>query len=240
MTMSRALPTILCTSIFLMSCTPQLKIVEGQKIEPAPGSLKEVSVLGINEPVPEGARFIDNIQTSGNFFSKMDIRVNESVNILKAGADQLNGNIIVIQDIAFPGPFKSKSYDIRAQVYISEVAPRKNFVLAKSISAEKNYIMLFRDKRTFGSGLSFPVYLNDQFVGGLDNGRKYCIELDKDIGDIDLEIESYGELYKIPILFKGSSVIYIDCGINKDGSPNVQFPEELDGKKQYEKVKYAP
>jgi hypothetical protein len=77
-------------------------------------------------------------------------------------------------------------------------------------------------------------------VIGLDNDRKITLELDDTRESHILEIESYGELHEVPVLFNGDSTIYIECGISKDGSPKVKFLDKSEGEKKFSKVKYAP
>ena len=233
--------SFLTIAALLCSCSPQLRVVSGAKIEAIYSTQGEIYVFGGNEEIPGGARYIGEVETKGNFFSTMNVRVNESIELLKTGAAQMNGNALVTEEIAFPGPFKSKSYDIRAKVYNIKDLPDKSYnLVTETTDNGMRYVKLYRPKNTFGSGLSYPVYLNEQFVLGLDNNRKVVIELGSARENNYLEFESYGELYKVPILFENNSTIYVECKVSKDGSPKVEFPDIEKGEKEFSKVKYAP
>jgi hypothetical protein len=231
---------IVLTIVSLFSCTPKLSIIGGVKIE-TENVKQEVSIFGKNEIMPENTSFLGKIETKGNFFTSDKFKVNESIELIKKGALQLNGNAVKIEEIKFPGPFKSKSYDITAIVLRIEKIPIQSFkVVTETNNKDSRYLKLYRPNKVFGSGISYPIYINNSFVCGLDNNNKIAIELENDVEDFHLQIESYGKLYKVPLIFKDNSVLFIQCSVNGDGSPNVTIPEVNVGEKEYSEIKNTP
>ncbi len=239
-TMNKKIFRIALTSITLISCSPKLSVISGVKIETENVS-QEVYVFGKNEIMPENTAFLGKVETKGNFFTSDKFKVNESLELIKDGALQLNGNAVKIEEIRSPGPFKSKSYDITAMVLQIEQKPIQRFrIVTETNNKDSKYIKLYRPKKVFGSGISYPIYINNVFVSGLDNDNKIAIELENKTENSYLQIESYGKLYKVPLIFKDNSVIYIKCSVSSDGSPKVTIPEFNIGEKEYSEIKNTP
>jgi hypothetical protein len=191
--------------------------------------------------MPENTSFLGKVETKGNFFTSDKFKVNESIELIKKGALQLNGNAVKIEEIKSPGPFKSKSYDIIAMVLQIEKLPVQCFkFVTESNNKNSRYIRLYRPKRVFGSGISYPIYINNSFVSGLDNDNKITIELENGDEKSYLQIESYGKFYKVPLIFRDNSVIYLECSVSSDGSPKVTIPEINVGEKEYSEIKNTP
>jgi hypothetical protein len=74
-------------------------------------------------------------------------------------------------------------------------------------------------------------------VCGLDNDQKITIELENGNEKAYLQIESYGKLYKVPLVYKNNSVIFVECSVSRDGSPKVTIPELNAGEKDYSEIK---
>ncbi|MFZ4547713.1 MAG: hypothetical protein ACOYN4_09775 [Bacteroidales bacterium] len=202
---------------------------------------QEVHVFGQNEIMPENTSFLGKVETKGNFFTSDKFKVNESIELIKKGALQLNGNAVKIEEIKTPGPFKSKSYDVTAMVLQIEKIPIQSFkVVTETNNKDSRYLKLYRPKKVFGSGISYPIYINNDFVCGLDNDNKIAIELENDAEKSYLQIESYGKLFKFPLIFKDNSVIFIECSVSSDGSPKVTIPEANVGEKEYSEIKNTP
>jgi hypothetical protein len=238
--MYRKIFIIALTSIALISCSPKLSVLSGVKTENE-NLPQEVHVFGKNEIMPENTSLLGKVETKGNFFTSAKFKVNESIELIKKGALQLNGNAVKIEEIKFPGPFKSKSYDITAMVLHIEKLPIQYFnVVTETNNKDSKYIKLYRPKRVLGSGISYPIYINNMFVCGLDNDHKIAIELEKCDENSCLHIESYGKLYKVPILFRDNSVIYFECSVSSDGSPRVTIPESGAGEKAFSEIKNTP
>jgi hypothetical protein len=237
-TLSTAITAI--TAVTLFSCSPKLSVMGGVKTE-TENVTREVYVFGKNEIVPENTSFLGKVETKGNFFTSGKFKVNESIELIKKGALQLNGNAVKIEEIRSPGPFKSKSYDITAMVLQIEKNPVQSFrVVPGTNNKDSEYLKLYRPKRVFGSGISYPVYINNAFVCGLDNGKKITIELENGAEESFLQIESYGKLYKVPLIFKNDSVIFVECTVSSDGSPKVRIPDSDAGEKEYSEIKNTP
>jgi len=231
---------IALASITLVSCSPKLSVLSGVKAENE-NATQEVYVFGKNEIMPENTSLLGKLETKGNFFTSDKFKVNESIELIKKGALQLNGNAVRIEEIKFPGPFKSKSYDITAMVLQIEKLPIQCFkVVTETNNKDSKYIKFYRPERVLGSGISYPIYINNTFVCGLDNDHKIAIELEMGHDDYYLQIESYGKLYKVPILFKDNSVIYIECRASSDGSPKVVIPGSGAGEKAFSEIKNTP
>jgi hypothetical protein len=227
-------------SFTFISCSPKLSVISGVKIETENAS-QEVHVFGKNEIMPENTSFLGKVETKGNFFTSDKFKVNESIELIKKGALQLNGNAVKIEEIKPPGPFKSKSYDITAMVLQIEKIPIQSFkVVTETNNKNSRYLKLYRQKTVFGSGISYPIYINNDFVCGLDNDNKITIELENDTEKSYLQIESYGKLFKVPLIFKDNSVIFIECSVSSDGSPKVTIPEVNVGEKGYSEIKNTP
>ncbi len=227
-------------SFTLISCSPKLSVISGVIIE-TENKTQEVHVFGKNEIMPENTSFLGKVETKGNFFTSDKFKVNESIELIKKGALQLNGNAVKIEEIKSPGPFKSKSYDITAMVLQIEKLPVQCFkVVTESNNKNSRYIRLYRPKRVFGSGISYPIYINNSFVSGLDNDNKITIELENGDEKSYLQIESYGKFYKVPLIFRDNSVIYLECSVSSDGSPKVTIPEINVGEKEYSEIKNTP
>ncbi len=227
-------------SFTLISCSPKLSVISGVIIE-TENKTQEVHVFGKNEIMPENTSFLGKVETKGNFFTSDKFKVNESIELIKKGALQLNGNAVKIEEIKSPGPFKSKSYDIIAMVLQIEKLPVQCFkFVTESNNKNSRYIRLYRPKRVFGSGISYPIYINNSFVSGLDNDNKITIELENGDEKSYLQIESYGKFYKVPLIFRDNSVIYLECSVSSDGSPKVTIPEINVGEKEYSEIKNTP
>lgn len=227
-------------SIIQISCSPRLLISHGETIQ-IEDITNKIYVLGKNEPYPQNSTILGEIKTKGNFFTSDRFRVNQSIELIKKGAIQLNANAVKIEEIRFPGPFNSKSYDITALGLHIEQETKQRFDLVSEIDNKNNrHIKLYRPNILFGSGISYPIYINNAFVCGLDNDSRITIELLDEIEEFYLQIESYGNLYKVPLFFNNSSVIHIKCLVGIDGSPQVIMPEYNIGEKEYSKVKNTP
>jgi hypothetical protein len=238
--MSKKIFRIVFTSITLISCSPKLSVISGVKIE-TENMTQEVHVFGKNEIMPENTSFLGKVETKGNFFTSDKFKVNESIELIKKGALQLNGNAVKIEEIKSPGPFKSKSYDITAMVLQIEKLPIQSFkVVTETNNKNSRYLKLYRPNRVFGSGISYPIYIYNSFVCGLDNDHKITIELENGDAKSYLQIESYGKFYKVPLIFKDNSVIYVECSVSSDGSPKVTIPELNVGEKEYSEIKNTP
>lgn len=227
-------------SFTLISCSPKLSVISGVIIE-TENKTQEVHVFGKNEIMPENTSFLGKAETKGNFFTSDKFKVNESIELIKKGALQLNGNAVKIEEIKTPGPFKSKSYDVTAMVLQIEKIPIQSFkIVTETNNKDSRYLKLYRPKKVFGSGISYPIYINNAFVCGLDNDNKLTIELENETENSYLQIESYGKLYKVPLIFKDNSVIFIECSVSSDGSPKVTIPELNIGEKEYSEIKNTP
>ncbi len=235
--MKKKILSIALTSIALVSCSPKLSVISGVRIA-TENVTREVYVFGKNEIMPENTAFLGKVETKGNFFTSDKFKVKESIELIKEGALQLNGNAVKIEEIRPPGPFKTKSYDITALVLQLEKLPIQSFkVVTETNNKDSRYIKLYRPKRVFGSGISYPIYINNAFVCGLDNDQKITIELENGNEKAYLQIESYGKLYKVPLVYKNNSVIFVECSVSRDGSPKVTIPELNAGEKDYSEIK---
>jgi len=227
--------------LFFVSCSPKLTILNGEKINTNNILADDIYVFGSNQDIPPKTKILGKIETKGNFFTSMeDYRVNESMALIKMGAKELGGNAVKIEKITFPGPFKSKSYDIIAEVLLIEEQPKdEHEVIYDSIINSADCINLYRTNNLFGSGISYPVYINNCFIGGLDNNSKFTIILKNKSKNTHLQIESYGELYTVPII-STTDVLYLKCIVRNDGSPKIKIKEKTKGKKEFEGVKKTP
>jgi hypothetical protein len=193
------------------------------------------------EVLPQNTTVLGEIKTKGNFFTSERFRVNQSIVLIKEGAKQLNANAVKIEQIKFPGPFNSKSYDITAlALRIDHVTSQIFKTVSETNNKNSRYIKLYRPNILFGSGISYPVYINNAFVCGLDNDNKITIEISDEIREIYLQIESYGNLYKVPIIFNKSSITHVKCLVSIDGSPKVNLPDYEIGEKEYSIIKNTP
>lgn len=226
-------PAQFVSTFVIPSCQPHQPKITTELTKPTHFA---IGILAI----PQNTKILEKIQTKGNFFSSMKFRVNESIELLKIRAKQLGGNAVRIEKIDFPGPFKSKSYDIIADVLLIEEQPKRYFEIVKgSLNDKSIYINLYRPNILFGSGLSYPVYLNDYFIGGLDNNSKLTIRFKEKIENLYFQIEAYGKLYKVPLIFD-TDELYVKCKVSKDGSPKIEFQEISRGKKELGKINNAP
>ncbi len=232
--------TIILLCLIFVSCTPKLALINGGRIDTNIDLIKDIYIFGKNEDLPKGTKILGEIETKGNFFTSEKYKVNEAIELIKKGTEQLGGNAVRIEEIKFPGPFKSKSYDIVAVVLLIKELPKRNFeIVTESYDKEGVFVKLYRPNILFGSGLSYPVYLNNSFIGGLDNYSKFTIILKDSTDNYYLHLESYGELYKVPIIIK-DNVLYIKCVVSINGRPKIDFPEKTKGEKKFEKIKNTP
>ena len=88
--------------------------------------------------------------------------------------------------------------------------------------------------------MEYLKWKRNSFVSGLDNDNKITIELENGDEKSYLQIESYGKFYKVPLIFRDNSVIYLECSVSSDGSPKVTIPEINVGEKEYSEIKNTP
>jgi hypothetical protein len=224
--------------ILLTSCAPKLIITKNLENN----TLQKINncncIFGKNMVLLKSSIVVANFETKGNFFTSGKFRVNESMNIVKKGITDLNYNALKIEDIEFPGPFKSKSYDIKGQILMLDNCPTAKGQLAKQAEdPNKKYIKLYRLNKIFGSGISFPIYLNEHLLCGLDNNNKITIEIFDSETNTNLQIESYGERFAIPVDFKTKNIIYIKCDVNETGRPKTNIESKEIGEQNFDKIK---
>lgn len=223
--------------IIFVSCSPKLTITSSMKSEKISKVNKCDYIFGKNETVPDSSIVVAEFRTKGNFFTSMNFRVNQSINLIQKGITDLNYSVIKIEEIKFPGPFKSKSYDIKGEILLLKKCPIVKGRLVNEITdVSKKYVKLYRPNRLFGSGISFPIYLNEQFLCGLDNDSKRIIEIDSE-SNINLQVESYGERFTIPLDFYSNDQIFIRCDVNDIGRPKTTFENNELGNKNFNKIK---
>lgn len=207
--------------MFFASCSPKLLFLNGEKIE-LPEISNEIYVFGANQDLPDDSKIIAQIKTKGNMFTSMDYRTDEVVSLIKKAATKLEANAVRINKINFPiSPFTSKSYDMEAELLLVENIPNNDFKLTNDTTSQEGwFIYLYRPNRVLGSGISYPVYLNSFFLGGLDNNDRIIIKLNEKLADGYIELEAYGELYKIPIIMKTDKLV-LKCKVGNNGKPKV-------------------
>ncbi len=162
------------------SCVPVIYIENQSPVLTKNSLSNDFYTFGKFEKVPADAIFICEIYTRGNFFSKAKYRLDESIDLLKEKAIDVGGNALQISKIYYPSPFGSKSYDIKAKVFYLSSPPKKCFIIVseKYIPKIGNTILkISRNNQIYGSGNSYPLYLNGEFVCSLDVGESIKIEL---------------------------------------------------------------
>lgn len=224
-------------SFSFISCSPRLYITNA-KDKP----LKEINncnyVFGVNELLPDSTKVLADFKTKGFLFQFKKYGVNESMDLIAEKSSELNYNAIRIERIDFPGLLKSKSYDIKGEfLFLNECPDEKYRLVDEATDENKNYIKLYRQNRAYGSGISYPIFFNEHFICGLDNNKKIIIEVPSSEDENKLQIESYGKRFTIPIDFKKSNVVYINCRVGDAAFPKIKFEEEEIGKKKFERKK---
>ncbi len=208
--------------VFLVSCSPKLSTLTGDRVLTNSTSAN-IYVFGKNQDLLNDYELIGTIKMQGNLFTSK-YRTDQSINLLKKGANYLGGNAIKIINIQFPkGPFYSQSYDIEADVFKITQIPDSIFEFATDTTKKEGIVInLYRPNKVFGSAVSYPVYINNYYVGGLENKEKMILILKDKSKKYFLELESYNELYKIPIIFR-ENVINIRCTVGMNAIPKIQI-----------------
>jgi len=204
------------------ACSPKVLITNINKNKAVEGDRNCSYIYGKNEILLDSTITIADFQTKGHFFTAAKYRVNKSLELVKNENFEFEYNAIQIENIEFPGPFKSKSYDISGKLLMTKECPTpKSRLVNQMNSKDKNYIVVYRKNRVFGSGISFPIFFNEHFMCGLNNDSKIIIELSEEENDKELQIESYGERFIFPIEFNQQNVVYVRCVVNQIGRPEI-------------------
>lgn len=232
---------ILIILLFYSCSAPKLTITSKFDSPKENNENKSLIVFGKNWIIPDSSIVVGEFKTRGNFFTSMDYRVNQSLDLVKKATNNLNCNAIRIDEIKFPGPFRSKSFDIKGKILLLKKVPKYyGYPVKNTNDKNKRYIKIYRPNKIFGSGISFPVFLNEQFLFAIDNDSKSIIELSKDLKNINIEIESYNERFNVQIDNKFSGTIYIKCEVDGGGNPKVKIEETDIGEETFNEIKNMP
>ena len=111
--------------LLIYSCTaPKLTITSKFDSPKENNENTSLIVFGKNWVIPDSSIVVGEFKTRGNFFTSMDYRVNQSLDLVKKATNNLNCNAIRIDEIKFPSPFRSKSYDIKGKILLLKKVPK--------------------------------------------------------------------------------------------------------------------
>jgi len=212
--------------MFFNSCAPIVKIENQSSNIAKKAPSDDFYIFGKYELVPDDAIIIGEIFSEGGFFTKMEFRVDESLELLQEKASEMRGNSLQIVDIHTPTPLGSKSYDIRAKVLLLSSEPSRGFLLLKPTTfpkREDSIINISRKNMVYGSGNSYPLYLNREFVCSLDAGDKISIKLLNELSSNLIELEFIGNLYPLNIDLNQNKNINLEVKIGLHGIPKYHF-----------------
>lgn len=213
--------------ILFNSCAPIVKIENQSPIINRNGFPADFCIFGKYELIPSDAIIIGQIFSEGGFFTKMEYKVDESLELLREKAIEMGGNSLQIVEIHTPTPFGSKSYDIKANVLRLSSNPSRGFILLKSNSFSKtegSIISISRKNKVYGSGNSYPLYLNREFVCSLDAGDKIIIKLLNKLSTALIELELQNNLYPVTVQMNPNKSIDLDVKIGSHGIPKYYSP----------------
>ena len=208
------------------SCAPIIKIENQSPIADRNAFSDDFHIFGKYELVPGDAKIVGQIFSEGGFFTKMEYRVDESLELLQEKATEMGGNSLQIVDIYTPTPLGSKSYDIRANVLRLSSKPSRGFILLKANTyskTETHIISISRKNKVYGSGNSYPLYINREFVCSLDAGDQIIIKPLNESSSALIELEFQNNLYPISVQFDQAKSINLEVKIGLHGIPKYFF-----------------
>jgi hypothetical protein len=214
---------ILC---IFSSCAPIVKVENQVPIVDRSAYSDDFYIFGKFEAVPDDAKIIGKVLTEGGFFTKMEYRVDESLKMLQAKATEMGGNSLQIVDIHTPSPFGSKSYDIRANVLRLSSKPDRGFELLKVNTcpkAEAPIISISRKNKVYGSGNSYPLYINREFVCSIDAGDQINVMLLNESSSALIELEFLNNLYPVTVQLDQTKATNLEVKIGLHGIPKFHF-----------------
>jgi hypothetical protein len=203
---------------FIHSCSMQLFNESGTKLNKPCKNVDEGRIFGINYSFPQKPNLIGKVRTKGNFFS--DFSLEKSIEVIRKSTCFYEGNALRIIKIKEPSIVGSKSYDIEAEVIRLDSFPeRKAELLCKDFKFDTTayYINIKRSNKILGSAGCYPLYIDNEFICSIENGKEYKIRLKNT--ESQFQIEFLNEVFSFQFPFKKGKIENLEFKFGLSGKP---------------------
>tara|TARA_R110002033_G_scaffold159957_1_gene196200 strand:- start:116 stop:847 length:732 start_codon:yes stop_codon:yes gene_type:complete len=242
--MNRVL-AILSIGFLLHSCSPKIRSSLTDTKFSTIQDNTQIFILGINEEIPEGSKFVGDLKIGDSGFST-DCGYETVIENAKLTAKKSGANLIQLIEVKEPN-FGSTCYRIKAKMYRNLETEKlidlidEHEIKNKSRlpdNADYAIVYFYRPKNFTGSLIGYKIKLdNDSIIGRVRNGEKFAYKTSSFGKNTFWGVTESKESVEINI--KKGQEYFVRCGINMGvaiGRPDMYLVDNNVGIREYEQM----
>ena len=223
--------------ITLNSCNPKISTSLDKNYPPLDYK-QEVVVIGLDQPVPDGAEILGQIKVGDNGFTT-NCSYDAVIEKAKLEARKAGGNAIKITGHKFPSAMGSSCHRIKAEILrinnIEKLASQEEDEVLKNV--DYAILQVYRYSG-MGALVNYDLYLGDSVICRIKNNFKTTLHIKKEgLNTLWAKTEAKVE---IPVNLKYGKEYYLRCSVKMGafvGRPKLELVDSKIGKEEFESFK---